>query len=80
MDSSAFRLLSTSATVAGKTEGRCGVVFEPKEEHMHVPGGFVTAKMFVTCSAKLALPPWVFYLRGRIDPNAGASPAPKGKK
>lgn len=79
VDSSAFRLPNLSATVPGKTEGKVAVFFEPKEEHMSTPGGIINAKLFVTCSAKPTLPPWVFYLRGKIDPNAGVVPA-KGKK
>lgn len=79
VDSSAFRVMAPTATVPAKSEGKCGVVFEPKEEHKGAPGGIINAKLFVTCTAKPALPPWVFYLRGKIDPNAGAAPV-KGKK
>jgi hypothetical protein len=42
------------------------VVFEPKEEHRSAIGGIITAKLFVKCSSKPDIPPWVFYLRGTI--------------
>ena len=80
VDSVAFRIAAPSATVPGKSEGKVTVFFEPKEEHMSVPGGFVSAKLFVTCTAKPSLPPWVFYLRGKVDPNAGVASPSKGKK
>lgn len=79
VDHPAYRLGAPTATVNAKTQGNCQVFFEPKEEHMNTPGGFITAKLFITCSLPAAtnLPPWVFYLRGKIDANA---PPPKGKK
>jgi hypothetical protein len=55
------------------------VVFEPKEEHLAVAGGFVNAKLFIQCSTVAGTPPWTFYLRGKIDLNAPAVSA-KGKK
>jgi hydrocephalus-inducing protein len=79
VDSSAFRLGATTASVNAKTQSTVAVFFEPKEEHMGAPGGFLTAKLFVTCTSKPGTPPWVFYLRGKIDANAAAAPV-KGKK
>jgi hydrocephalus-inducing protein len=69
IDSTAFRMVNASANVNAKSQGNCVVFFEPKEEHISVPGGFVSSKLFITCSSKPNLPPWVFYLRGKIDLN-----------
>lgn len=79
VDSSAFRLVAPTANVNAKTQGACSVAFEPKEEHLSAPGGFVTAKLFVSCTTIAGTPPWVFYLRGKIDLNAPAAPAGKKK-
>lgn len=78
VDSSAFRVVAPSAQVAAKTQGQCGVVFEPKEEHMGTPGGIMNAKLFIKCSSMPDVAPWVFYLRGRIDLTAQGDS--KGKK
>lgn len=81
IDSTAFRVGAPTATVNAKTEGKCTVFFEPKDEHMAAPGSVVTAKLFITCSSIPNIPPWVFYLKGKVDPNAGASGGKsKGKK
>lgn len=61
VDSTNFKLLSTTATVAAKAEGSCAVVFEPKGDAVSS-----TAKLFITCGAN---PPWVYYLKGVIDPS-----------
>jgi hypothetical protein len=79
VDSTAFRVVAPTASVNAKTQGVCSVVFEPKEEHLSVPGGFVNAKLFIQCSTVANTPPWTFYLRGKIDLNAPAVPV-KGKK
>jgi len=81
VDSPAFRVSAPTgvATVNAKTQSQCSVVFEPKEEHMNTAGGIITAKLFVTCTSIPNIPPWVFYLKGEIDPNAGAAPAGKKK-
>jgi hydrocephalus-inducing protein len=81
LDSPAFRVAAPTgvATVNAKTQSQCSVVFEPKEEHLSAPGGTVTAKLFVTCTSMKNIPPWIFYLQGKIDLNAAAAPA-KGKK
>ena len=55
LDSPNFKLASSSATVAAKTDGTCVVSFEPKVM------GSNTAKLFITSGANQ---PWVFYLRG----------------
>ena len=77
LDSSAFRLGAPNATVQPKTEGKCQIFFEPKDEHGTSPGTVVTAKLFIQCSAKPDLSPWVFYLKGTIT---GTSDAGTKKK
>ena len=67
VDSAAFSLAAATASVNAKTQGSCSVTFLPKEEHRYVPGGVITGKLFVTCSSKPDLPPWVFYLRGKVE-------------
>ena len=79
VDSTAFRLVAPSTTVQPKSQGTCGVVFDPKEEHMGTAGGVVSAKLFIKCSAMPEVPPWVFYLRGKIDLAAMQGDG-KGKK
>eukprot|EP01034_Spumella_vulgaris_P022205 gene22205-28319_t len=80
VDSTAFRVVAPTASVNAKTQGVCSVVFEPKEEHLTVAGGFVNAKLFIQCSTIANTPPWTFYLRGKIDLNAPAVPSKGGKK
>jgi len=79
-DSTAFRCSVPSLVVNAKTEGKCTVMFEPKEEHLSVSGGYVTGKLFISCSAKPNLPSWIYYLRGKIDLNAPTAPVGKSKK
>jgi len=67
VDATAFTLGATTASVNAKTQGTCSVTFLPKEEHRNAPGGIITGKLFVTCSSKPDLPPWVFYLRGKVE-------------
>jgi len=78
-DSAAFTAIAPSASVNGKTEGQCQVKFEPKEEHLSVAGGTITAKLFVQCADKPDLSPWVFYLRGDL-PKPGDKPVDTGGK
>lgn len=82
VDSPAFRVSAPTGTptVNAKTQSQCAVVFEPKEEHMNAAGGVVNAKLFVTCTSMPNIPPWIFYLQGKIDANAGAAPAAAKKK
>lgn len=70
LDSTAFRFGSPNVALQPKTEGKCQLFFEPKEEHGTTPGTIITAKLFIQCSAKPDLPPWVFYLKGTITGNA----------
>ena len=77
LDSSAFRFGTPNVTLQPKTEGKCQIYFEPKEEHGTVPGTVITAKLFIQCSAKPDLSPWVFYLKGTIT---GAATEAGGKK
>jgi hydrocephalus-inducing protein len=80
VDSPTFRITSSTASVAAKSEGKVSVVFEASG----APPGVVSAKLFVRCESKPELPPWVFYLRGVVeapDPNAPvAATAAGGKK
>jgi len=76
LDSTAFRIGAPNVSLQPKTEGKCQVFFEPKEEHGTAPGTVITAKLFIQCSAKPDLSPWVFYLKGTVT---GAS-ADVGKK
>ena len=43
-------------------------------EALNTPGGVITAKLFVTCTSKPTVPPWVFYLRGNVVAAAVAPP------
>lgn len=81
LDHAAFRVSAPTgvATVNAKTQSQVSVVFEPKEENMNAPGGVINAKLFVTCTSIPNIPPWIFYLTGKIDANAGAAPAGKKK-
>ena len=44
----------------------CGVVCACQGDALAAPGGAVNAKLFVTCTSKPEVPPWVFYLRGVV--------------
>lgn len=82
-DSPAFRVNAASANVPAKSQGTCTVVFDPQGDLINTPGGIITAKLFVTCGSKPDVPPWVFYLRGKVDKElaeSGAAKAAKGKK
>ena len=88
VDSPYYKLSIPSTTVNAKTKSNCTVVFEPTGDALTTPGGFVSAKLFIKCESKPNIPPWVFYLKGRVDPttqlsNTGAenvSSKPKAKK
>jgi len=80
VDSTAFRVVSPTATVAAKTLGNCSVVFEPSPDQMNTPSGYINAKLFVACTNKPDVPAWIFYLRGKIDKNAPPPGAPGKKK
>jgi hydrocephalus-inducing protein len=85
IDSNAFRIVAPTgiATVNGKTQSQCSVIFEPKEQHiaMHPSGGFITGKLFITCTSIANIPPWIFYLRGQIDLSVPiGAPVAAGKK
>jgi hypothetical protein len=80
IDSTAFRITTpVQLTVNAKTEAKCGIVFEPKDDQMEVPGGFINAKLFITCSSKPHVPAWVYYVRGKVNKAAAAAPAAKKK-
>ena len=80
VDSDLFRITNSTASVASKSQGNISVIFEPGT----APAGTISAKLFLRCESKPELPPWVFYLKGKvdpIDPNAPApAAAPTGKK
>jgi hypothetical protein len=63
--------------VNAKSESKVTVILELTEEHVNTPGGFLTAKLFISCASKPNLPPWVYYLRAKVDPNL---PVGGGKK
>ena len=69
VDHKAFRVAAPTASVNQKTEGKCTVLFEPTEEHVKALGGFITAKLFISCTTKPGITPWVFYLRAKVDPS-----------
>jgi len=79
VDSPLFQIKSSTASVGPKAAGSVTVVFEPTLE---TPVGVVSAKLFVRCESKPELPPWVFYLKGKIEEiDANAAPAGvSGKK
>lgn len=84
-DSSAFKLIMPSAegfSVNAKAEFKCTVSFDPSQEQIASAGGvgsFIAAKMMISCDTKPQIPPWIFYLRGKITGNSNAAPS-KGKK
>jgi hydrocephalus-inducing protein len=75
VDSPAFKVNASSATVGPKSEGKCAVVFDPQGDALTAPGGVVNAKLFVTCTSKPELPPWVYYLRGTVGTGGAAAAA-----
>ena len=69
LDSTHFRLPTPSASVAAKTKGTCLVVFEPDETALAIGvASMIAAKLFIRCDSKPDLPPWVFYLKGKLEP------------
>ena len=79
VDSAMFQIKSSTASVAAKSQGSGSVVFSAPD----APVGVVAAKLFVRCESKPDLPPWVFYLKGKVDPvdpNAPAAAASTGAK
>lgn len=84
-DSALFRVVTpaNNATlqVNAKTEAKCSVVFEPRdEEHLNVPGGVIPGKLFVTCTNRPEVPAWVYYLRGKVSVKTAAPAPAAGKK
>ena len=75
-DTPAFVVAGTSAQVPAKSEGKCAISFSPDPENMGAVGSVVSAKLFVACSSKPGLPPFVFYLKGTVTGEAGGG----GKK
>ena len=51
-------------------------MFEPATE---TPAGVINAKLFVRCESKPDLPPWVFYLKGKVEDGV-VDAAPSGGK
>ena len=76
-DNGAFKVASASASVPAKSEGKCGVSFVPDPDSAGAVGSVMSAKLFVTCSSKPGLPPFVFYLKGTLTGETGAN---TGKK
>jgi hypothetical protein len=81
-DSPSFRLALPQATLGPKVQGLCSVTFDPQGEVLNTPGGVIAAKLFISCTSKPDLPPWVFYLRGSIAAPGDVllSPRKGGKK
>lgn len=81
IDSTAFRITTpTQLSVNAKAEAKCGIAFEPKEDQMEIPGGYINAKLFIACASKPHVPSWVYYVRGKINKAAAAAAPPGGKK
>jgi hydrocephalus-inducing protein len=84
VDSPSFRVAAPTAKVNAKTSGNITVFFEPLAEAASAPNGIVSAKLFVTCASIPNIPPWVFYVRGKVDKELPltdpGSPAKGGKK
>jgi hypothetical protein len=84
-DSPLFRIVTPASnaplSVNAKSEAKCSVVFEPREEaDLNAPGGIIAGKLFVSCVTKPEIPAWVYYLRGRISVKTAAPAAGAGKK
>ncbi len=77
VDSPHFKAGAPSAQVPAKSEGKVSVSFNPAEDHGVHDGASLSAKLFVTCTGKPDLAPFVFYLKGLVG---AADAAPAGKK
>jgi hydrocephalus-inducing protein len=64
VDSSHYKVGSASATVGAKSNGSVTVSFSPTEEA--AAGSTISAKLFVQCVDRPDVPPWVYYLRGKV--------------
>jgi len=64
VDSPSFKVGSTSASVGAKSNGSVSVSFAPEEGS--VAGSTISAKLFVRCVDRSDVPPWVYYLRGKV--------------
>ena len=81
VDSPAFRLSVSQATVNGKSQGSCSVAFDPVGDLLNSQGGVIAGKLFINCVVKPEMPPWVFYLRGNLGNDGGAvTPSRHNKK
>eukprot|EP01033_Poteriospumella_lacustris_P008315 gene8315-5998_t len=84
-DSPLFRVVTPAnnapLSVNAKSEAKCMVVFEPRDEaDLNVPGGVIPGKLFVTCTSKPEVPAWVYYLRGKVSVKTAAPAPAAGKK
>jgi hypothetical protein len=81
-DSPSFRLALPQATLGPKVQGLCSITFDPQGEVLNTPGGVIAAKLFISCTSKPDVPPWVFYLRGNMAAPGDVllSPRKGGKK
>ena len=64
VDNPAFTLSATSTTIKSRESGSVSVKFDGGAAGAAAAAGPVTAKVFVSCPAKVGSPPWCFYLRG----------------
>ena len=80
VDSPHFKLATQSAQVPAKSGGNCQVSFAPAEGSV-APGGTLTGKLFIKCTNKPELAPFVCYLKGIAAAAGAAVEAPAaGKK
>ena len=65
VDSPNFQIKSSTASVGPKAAGSVSILFDAPAD---AQTGFVcSAKLFVRCESKPNLPPWVFYLKGKVE-------------
>jgi hydrocephalus-inducing protein len=62
VDSPSFKVGSASANVGAKSNGSVSVSFAPVDGAT----GVISAKLFVLCADRPDVPPWVYYLRGKV--------------
>jgi hypothetical protein len=62
VDSPSFKVGAASANVGAKSNGSVSVSFAPVDGAT----GVISAKLFVLCADRPDVPPWVYYLRGKV--------------
>jgi len=71
VDSPHFKTSAATASVPAKSDGVCGVEFQYITDEVNTAStsaqDFITAKLFIRCDSKSEIPPWIIYLRGKVE-------------